>query len=61
MIFMNDFYQPCSKLQNLATGLLYASLYFQTCGILTSESANVSDFSHVSFLQLANIESVTSH
>jgi len=34
--------------QNLPTGLLYASLHFQTCGILTvltSESANVSDFS----------------
>jgi len=30
--------------QNLATGLLYASLHFQTCGILI-ESANVSDFS----------------
>jgi len=37
-----------SKPQNLATGLLYASLHFQTYSILTvltSESANVSDFS----------------
>ena len=34
-----------SKSQNLATGLLYASLHFQTCGILTSLSANISDFS----------------
>ena len=30
---------------NLATGLFYASLHFHTCGILTSESANISDFS----------------
>jgi len=39
--------------QNLATGLLYASLHFQTCGILTvltSESANVNDFNqHIIF------------
>jgi len=37
-----------SKPQNLATGLLYASLHFQTYSILTvltSESVNVSDFS----------------
>jgi len=36
-----------------AHGLLYVSLHFQTCGILTvltSESANVSDFSpHIIF------------
>jgi len=42
-----------SKPQNLATGLLDASLYFQTYSILTvltSESANVSDFSpHIIF------------
>jgi len=39
--------------QNLATGQLYASLHFQTSGILTvltSGSANVSDFSlHIIF------------
>jgi len=34
-----------SKPQNLATGLLYTSLHFQICGILTAlESENVSDF-----------------
>jgi len=42
-----------SNPQNLATGLLYASLYFQTCSILavlTSVSANVSDCSpHIIF------------
>jgi len=38
------------KPQNLPTGLLYASLHFQTCGILTSETANLSDFSpHIIF------------
>jgi len=45
------------------TGLLYASLHVQTCGILTvltSESANVSDFSQHIILQLVDIESVTS-
>jgi len=44
-------YQFCPP--NLATGLFYASLYFQNCGILsvlTSEFANVSDFSpHIIF------------
>jgi len=44
---------------------LYASLHFQTCGIrtvMTSESVRVSDFSpvHMSFLQLVDVESVTS-
>jgi len=37
-----------SKPQKLATGLLYASLHFETCGFLTvftSESANASNFS----------------
>jgi len=36
------------KPQNLPTGLLYATLLFQTCSIptvLAAESANVSDFS----------------
>jgi len=30
---------------NLAAGLVYVSLHFHTCGILTPESANVRDFS----------------
>jgi len=44
---------------------LYASLHFQTCGIrtvMTSESASFSDFNpaQMSFLQLVDVESVTS-
>jgi len=42
-----------SKPQNLATGLLCASLHFQTCGILTVLTfgfANISDFGpHIIF------------
>jgi len=48
---------------NQATNVLYASLHLHTCGILTvltSESANVIDFSLHIILQLVGIEPVTS-
>jgi len=51
-LFPQQFILP-SKPQNLATGLLHASLLFLICGILTVlsvESANISDFSpHIIF------------
>jgi len=41
---------PFKPQNRLPTDLLYARLHFQTCGNLTSESANVSDFSpHIIF------------
>jgi len=44
-----------SKPENLATGLLYASLHFQTCSILTVLSLQMLVISvHVSFLHLVD-------
>jgi len=50
-----------SNPQNLAIGVFYASLHFQAGGILTFLRLQILVISvHISFLQLVDIESVTS-